>query len=167
MKIPFKKATGALSALVALPVFIFLITVTVSEGADPAPGASTSEQSGAKGEGGEIQERAIGGGQLNYTCTDTIDGGRKCSCSGFVDCTRMKNSGVCCVPQPRGGCISLLECDAGGNNCTCDWAKAKTAPRVTIPRAPIGGVMPRGVEGEQTEQAPETPAPSTPSGGTK
>jgi len=117
-----------------------------------------------KGDTGEVVERAIsgGGGGLGYTCDTPIDGPKKCTCTNFVDCDKMKKSSDCCKGGIREGCTILLSCELTGSPCTCTVSLKRPPTKFNrTPMAPrSGAIMRRGIEGEQP--APENSSESAP-----
>jgi len=131
------------------------------------PAQTKDEQVIDKSNSGEVVERAIsgGGGGLGYTCDTPIEGPKKCTCTNFVDCDKLKKSGDCCPGGKREGCTILLSCELTGSPCTCTVSLRR--PPTNFNRslmAPRSGViMRRGIEGELPgEPAPENPSESAP-----
>jgi len=123
------------------------------------PAQPKDEQAIEKGNTGEVVERAISGfgGGFGYTCETPIEGPKKCTCTNYVDCDRLKKGGDCCPGGKREGCAIVLTCELTGSPCTCT-VSLKTPPTgFRLPMAPrSGAIMRRGIEGEQpAETAPE------------
>jgi hypothetical protein len=125
-----------------------MLLVFVSGGVVVARAADQAVKPGVQGQKAPVQGQGKaalqggggGGGGLGYTCSDTIEGGRKCTCDGAADCERLKQSRECCVPQPGGGCVTIMECPHAGTGCSCEWAKKKGAikgNKAQLNRAPV------------------------------
>lgn len=119
------------SMFVVPALLVCLLLAVAVQAADQQPASTKQEPVGAKGDPGQVQERAIGGGfggGLGFTCTDTIEGGRSCTCTNTADCIRLDASGKC---------DSKVTCPAGSTICTCPWkkpARLQTRPNMTAPR---------------------------------
>jgi hypothetical protein len=86
-------------------------------------------------------EKITGGTQSSqYTCKDEVGEKPTCTCSGYVDCTRLKKSGKCNEKLPKGGELIHLTCDKKGISCSCDWHSKKSINR----RNKFKGAMSRG-----------------------
>jgi len=131
------------------------------------PTQPKDEQAIEKGDTGEVVERAIsgGGGGFGYTCDTPIEGPKKCTCTNYVDCDRLKKSSDCCPGGKREGCTILLSCELTGSPCTCTVSlkRAPTKFNRTFMAPRSGAIMRRGIEGDQpAEPAPENPSESAP-----
>lgn len=154
MRSQSRRLSTMIGTVAGLVLLAFVSPVAISQAGESTVPVPSQQTTGAKGDPGQVQERAIrqgGRAGFGYTCTD--DGiEKKCTCTGFDDCQRLKDNRDCCVPQPGGGCSTILECPIGGNTCTCTMALTKPPtkrPHFTAPLAPMSGVTRRGVDGEK------------------
>jgi len=66
-------------------------------------------------------------GALSYDCVPRGENGRPtCTCTGFIDCQRMREYDVCEQRSEGNRDIDILDCPVGSNQCTCNWDRSRT-----------------------------------------
>jgi len=67
-------------------------------------------------------------GGLSYDCVPRGDDGNPtCTCTGFIDCQRMREFDVCEQRAEGNRDIDIMTCPEGSNQCTCTWDRSRAA----------------------------------------